>query len=215
MHKFVDRSSARLTIASPQPATCTTPSRIATAAMHVQQVSQTDQGRPNATSNQVPRATRPPRPDTHTCRALASRACHAKRTALAAAAVRTVLRTSSCNLSTNSTRVPILVSSAPAELLAGDGDLTCEGGIGFEDGFRAILVTAAATLLTAGSSSEPPTTSGDGLTAARPSTRLIAATPHHCLAEQGSTDVSREWQGDGRSPCHFRLAGRAAWLVVA
>ena len=172
MHKFVDRSSARLTIASPQPATCTTPSRIATAAMHVQQWSQTDQGRPNATSKQVPRATRPPRPDTHTCRALASRACHAKRTARTASTARTVLRTSSYYLRSNSTREPILMSSVPAELFAVLGDLTCAAGFGFEDGFRAILVMTSAILLTVGSSSEPPTTSGDGLTAARPSSRL-------------------------------------------
>ena len=173
MHKFVDRSSARLTIASPQPATCTTPSRIATAAMHVQQWSQTDQGRPNATSKQVPRATRPPRPDTHTCRALASRACTSKRTARTASAARTVLRTSSYYLRSNSTREPIFMSSAPAEPVAGDGDLTCAGRHGVEGGSRATLVTLAATLLAVGSSAEPPTTSRLGLTAARRSSRLI------------------------------------------
>ena len=59
------------------------------------------------------------------------------------------------------------MSIVPAELLAGDGDLTCEGGIGFEDGFRAILVTATAILLAVSSSSEPPTTSDDDLTAVR------------------------------------------------
>ena len=215
MHISVDGSSALLPIAPPQPDTCTTPSRIATAAIHVQEWSQTDQGRASATSKQVPRATSRQPPDTHTCRARISRACTAKCAALAAAAARTVLRTSSCYLRSNSTRVPMLMSSAPAELVAGDGDLTCAGGIGFEDGFRAILVMAAAILLVVGSSSEPPTTSDDGLTAARRSTRLIAATPHHCTAEQGSTDASREWQGGGVSPCHFRLAGRVAWLLMA
>ena len=215
MHIFVERSSARIPISPARPATCTPSCRTITAALPVQDSSKTDQGRPRATSNQVPRAfSRQPR-DTHTCRAQTSRACHAKRTALAAAAARTIGSRSSCYLMMNSTRESILMSSAAAELLAGDGDLTCEGGIGFEDGFRAILVTASAILPTVGSFSAPPTTSGDGLTAVRRSSRLIAAKLDQCLADQASTHVSSQTQGDGRSPCVWPVSGRVAWLVVA
>ena len=167
--------------------------------MHVQEVSQTDQGRPNATSNEVPRATCPPRPDTHTCRARASRAWHAKRTAATASAARMIPKRSSCYSTMKSTRDSILMSSAPAELVAVLGDLTCAGGFGFEDGLRAILVTASAILLIVGSSSELPTTSGDGLTVARPSSRLIAAAHKGSAAVHPSTHVAALTLGEGGS----------------
>ena len=151
MHIFVDRSIASLTVALTRPATCTTSYRIAPTAMPVLESSQSDQGRARATSDQVPRAfSRQPR-KTHTCRAHTSRACHAIRTALTAAAARTVLSRSSYYLMTNSTREPILMSSVPAELLAVFGDLTCATSIGVEGGWRATLVTALTTTLTSGS----------------------------------------------------------------
>ena len=169
--------------------------------MHVQQWSKSDQGRPRATSKQVSLAPRLDSRDTHTCGARASRACSAKSAAATAAAARTVPQRSSCYLTMKSTRESILMSIAPVELVAGDGDLTCEGGIGFEDGFCAILVMAAAILLTVSSFSEPPTTSGGGLTAVRRSSRLIAAKRMAGLAEQASTHLRRQEHGGGRSPC--------------
>ena len=148
---YVDRISASLTVALPRPDTCTPSSRTLTAAIPVLESSQSDLGRARATSDQVPRAfSRQPR-KTHTCRAHTSRACHANRTALTAAAARTVLSRSSYYLMTNSTREPIWMSSVPAELLAMFGHLTCAAGTGVEDGWRATLVTASMTSLTSGS----------------------------------------------------------------
>ena len=183
--------------------------------MPVQQWSKSDQRRPRATSKQVPRATSRQPLDTHTCGARTSRACTAKSAAAAAAAAPTVPQRSSCYLITNSTTEPILVTIAPAELVAVVEDLTCAGGVGFEDGLRAILVTASAIPLIVVSSTEPPTTFGDDLTAARPSSRSMAPGQVFGLAAAASTEASRKAQGDGQSPSASRLAGRMAWPVEA